>query len=108
MHSLIFLFILWFTQPPNKNDYVWTTTLVEDNRTMLVGRGVTQKSAEKNMFFKGKRDSVVDKSGLLKVLLPPGTNKRDEIPGHIINTMCDHLGIPRPTKDSSKQELTNV
>jgi len=86
------------TKKPITQEPAWCYAVVEDNRTMLVGRGLTDTEAISSMFSAQRRDKMIHPAGILSVVFPPGVVPTEDIPENIIEAICEHLGVPPPKK----------
>lgn len=89
-----------------KTKDVWVVGYVEDNRTLLIGNGYSEKGALNEAHSDKTRIVQYSKDGLLKAYFPPNVNNPKDIPEDILQIVNDHLGFKR--EESSTKELTNV
>lgn len=83
-----------------KTKDVWVVGYVEDNRTLLIGNGYSEKGALNEAHSDKTRIVQYSKDGLLKAYFPPNVNDPADIPEDILQIVNDHLGFKREENSS--------
>ena len=92
-HDMLDAIAALFSAFNNRKKDVWVVGYVEDNRTLLVGNGHSEKYALREAHSDKMRIVQHSKDGLLKAYFPPNISSPEEVPEDILKLINDHLGF---------------